>query len=274
MEFPHGFEFMDLEGLPQSLRGTLRDILECGNSQPFRGYYDWVAERVASVARERGCTRIVELGAGTAPITRILAASIERGDVELPGCTLSPCDLNPDHAAYRQLEATYRGLVRPEYESVDFSRPRGRWPKGTLVFLSATLHHIPVQDRATVVQGLAQSADSVLVFEPLRKTVLSGLFCCLSLFPALLCPLIYFNRPERWRRFLWCWLIPAAPLMFVWDGLVSCARQWSRQEWLARLSGERAAAVEETVFCQAILLNVASRAGNELPQFEVAALAG
>ena len=26
-------------------------------------------------------------------------------------------------------------------------------------------------------------------------------------------------------------MIPIAPLMFVWDGLVSCLRQWTQAEW-------------------------------------------
>ena len=45
MQIPHLFEWMDLAWLPASLRSTLREILECGNAQPFRPYYRWVARK-------------------------------------------------------------------------------------------------------------------------------------------------------------------------------------------------------------------------------------
>lgn len=273
MQLPHGFEFMDMERLPKGLRGALRDILECGNSPPFRSYYLWAAKTVAQIAHQRGCTKIVELGAGTAPITRELAAGIESQAINL-GCTLSPCDLNPDTDTYRQLEARHPGLVVPEYEPFDFSRAHRRWPQGTLVFLSATLHHVPAKDRAAVVHRLAQSADVVLIFEPLRQTFLSGLFCLLSMFPALLCPVVYFNRPQKWRRFLWCWLVPVAPLMFVWDGLISCVRQWTRADWRTSLGAEDVSAIEETIFCQSISLGTARQNSSPTLLREASSLAG
>ena len=103
MRLPHLFEFMDLPWLPKGLRATLRDILECGNSRPFRPYYDWVAREVIRVARENGCRRIVELGAGTAPITRLLAKETVPGDP-----LLSPCDINPDVPVFQELERKRR----------------------------------------------------------------------------------------------------------------------------------------------------------------------
>jgi len=51
----------------------------------------------------------------------------------------------------------------------------------------------------------------------------------------LVLPLAYANRPGRLRRFLWCWLVPVVPLIFFWDGLVSCVRQWSPERWRTEL---------------------------------------
>jgi hypothetical protein len=50
-----------------------------------------------------------------------------------------------------------------------------------------------------------------------------------------------------------------APLLFVWDGLVSCWRQWTAREWhqvLGSLPTEHACAgqLHETLFCQKVVL--------------------
>jgi hypothetical protein len=225
MQLPHLFEFMDLPWLPGSLRSTLRDILECGNSRPFRRYYDWVAEEVATTAKQERCELIVELGAGTAPVTRRLAKFFRAGEI-----ILSPCDLNPDVPAFKELESQFPAMVQPIYTPVDFSQPKN-WDRVTLAFLSATLHHVPSPVRTKVLGALAASGCRVMVFEPLNKNWQSVLFVFASLVPALLVPLWFLLRPGRLRRFVWCWLVPVAPLLFWWDGWITCLRQWSDVEW-------------------------------------------
>jgi hypothetical protein len=225
MQFPHLFEWMDLEWLPTSLRNTLREILECGNARPFRPYYDWVAAEVKHEIVEKGYENAVELGAGTAPITRLLAR-----DSGLNGVTLIVCDLKPDAEGFLNLEAKYPGRVMPEYDPVDFSQPR-TWPAKTLLFLSGTFHHLPPSMRNQVLRNLTNSADQTMMFEPLRKTLLSVVFVFFSIFPALLLPLWFVNRPGRLRRFCWCWLLPIAPILFWWEGVVSCLRMWTDAQW-------------------------------------------
>jgi hypothetical protein len=250
MRWPHLFEFMDLEATPQSLRSTLREILECGNNRPFRPYYEWAADQVLRAAKAGGFTTLVELGAGTAPITRLIAE-----DARSEGLCLVPCDLNPDRAAYEALAARFPGKVVPHQEPVDFGRPR-QWPPRTLLYLSGTFHHIPPAGRDAVIRSLTDSAGRVMVFEPLRKTAASVLFVIPSIVPALLLPLWMIGRPGRLRRFLWCWLVPVAPLMFWWEGIVSCLRMWTDAEWhdaIRRVLGPGGqVGVTSTLFCQSV----------------------
>ena len=222
-QIPHLFEFMDLDWLPVSLRNVLREILECGNAKPFRPYYDSAAAIASETATKTGSDHIVELGAGTAPLTRRLAA--EGRDRKL-----TVCDFNPDETTYRELQSEYPESVHPIYESVDFSKHR-EWPPGTLLVLSATLHHLPREAREQTLKAMTSSADAVLVIEPLRRTISSLLFVLLSAIPAVILPIWFLGRPNRWQRFLWCWLIPVAPLMFLWDGWMSCLRQWPDQDY-------------------------------------------
>jgi hypothetical protein len=246
----HLFEFMDQAWMPGSLRATLRDILECGNSWPFRGYYDWIVREVIRAANQQGCETVVELGAGTAPITRHLLQHAEAGSLRMV-----VCDANPDFDVYRELERVSEGRIQPVFAPVDFAQPQ-QWPENSMLVLSATLHHVPPEYRGSVLNALRSSENPVLIFEPLRRTILSAFFVLLSLFPAILTPLRFATRPEYGRRFLWCWLVPVAPLMFVWDGIVSCVRQWTDAEWKAALNNERrgnTALVKSWLFCQQIM---------------------
>lgn len=250
MRWPHLFEFMDQDWIPSSLRNTVREILEVGCGRPFRPYYEWVAEEVLREARQAGCRRVVELGAGPAPVTKVMAP-----DPASDGLELVVSDYNPDQQEYLALEKRWPGKVAARYERVDFSNAPA-WGPGTLVFLSAALHHLPPESRPPVLKSLTDSAERVMVFEPLRRTVLSALFVLPAIVPALLLPLWRIGRPGRFWRFLWCWLLPLALLVYWWDGLVSCLRMWSDGDWrreLDRVVGpDRPASVRSWTFCQLV----------------------
>ncbi len=107
MKLPHLFEFMDQSWLPESLAATLHDILSCGNARPFRSYYNWVAQEVKRQVLARHCGTVVELGAGTAPISRLLAE-----DPDMAHVKIIPCDARPDHDAFADLEKRYPGRTK------------------------------------------------------------------------------------------------------------------------------------------------------------------
>ncbi len=253
----HYFEFMDGERIPQSLRHTLRDILECGNSKPFRKYYHWITNNIIRECSEKGFSKVVELGAGTAPVTRHLAATLynKKDGGESGGeLTLIPTDLNPDKKIYSHLAGQYRNLVQPVMEPVDFSKP-GNYDKNTLIVLSATFHHIAPEIRKDVLKVLSESAGEVLIFEPLRNNGVSILFVLFSILSSLLTPLFFINRPGRVRRFLWSWLM-IAPLTFMWDGIISALRCWKEDEWVEHLREvippEREITIRTLFFCSMI----------------------
>lgn len=217
------FEFMDHPRTPRVLRETLLDVLDYCNTD-FRPYYREVAEEISEIASERDLTTLVELGAGTAPLTRQLSM--------IRDCkfTLIPCDLYPENNTWLELEDKFPDSVHPVYEPVDLTMERD-WGDRTALILCATLHHIPFDQRRKALLALHDSAACVLVFEPVRRTPFSMFLVLFALIPALLTPLFRLTRPGRGRRILFCWLLPIVPIMFVWDGLVSCLRQWTHSEW-------------------------------------------
>jgi hypothetical protein len=241
------FEFMDLALLPSTLRATIHDVLESCLGTPPRRYYEWVAREILNLVQDGSINTIVELGAGTAPITRELATQLSGHK----GISLRVSDLYPNTALYQALEEKYPDLIQTDRRSVDFSRPMD-FPAGSLLVLSGSFHHVRPAARLQVMKAL--STYRVAVFEPLRRNPASLFLSLLGFFPGLATPLRFWNqRPGNWRRILWCWLVPLAPAMIVWDGIVSCLRCWTENEWNENLA--LVIATDRQVFTKSKLLN-------------------
>ncbi len=238
------FEFMDLPFLPSGLRSTLRDILEVGNGKPFRNYYDWVASSVFKYAQENGIKDIVELGAGCAPITKHLVKKYENWDAHF-----KVTDLNPDVVTFNSLEQMDKRVVAV-YDSLDFTQ-KITGLENSLLVLSATFHHVEEKEKKHILNSLKKISPHVMIFEPLRPTMSSLLFVLGALFSGFLTPLFRMNSKKIMRTFFWCWLLPVAPILFLWDGWVSALRCWNKKEWKHH---EPKAEVEETLFCTKVTL--------------------
>lgn len=241
---------MDLPWLRPSLRETLREILEVGNSYPFRGYYAFVAHELLKTCGLKSIDVVYELGAGTAPISRHMNA--------IHSCTtnwpkkICPCDLNPDIAAFEICQKTPGGHIFPIYKPINyFSMQPWQQEEGkSLLVFSATLHHIPSDQRVALLRSILPTCDMIYIAEPLRRSVSSLIFVFLSLIPAVLVPIVHWKKPGKATRIFWCWIVPIAPILFLWDGLVSALRQWTGNEWHQALFTELSLSQEQVKICQ------------------------
>ena len=228
MKSRYFFEFMDQDWLLSSLRDCTRDLLRMCNDRPFRSYNSWVGTQTLETSKKENLYNIVELGAGTAPVTRKLVPNLLNSNPNT--IKLIPSDMYPDELVFKQLKKQYQGIVWPIFDKTDFSQPM-ELPDNSAAILSVAFHHIPFEQRLKTIENMTNSAEKVVVFEGLRRTLPSMLFCCLSPIASIIAPIYHINKPGRLRRFLWCWFVPVAPIMFVWDGWVSCLRAWTRKEW-------------------------------------------
>jgi hypothetical protein len=225
------FEFMDQDWIPASLHATLREVLGFHLRVTLGYYYVWAAERTLAKAEAAAVGTVAELGAGAAGFSETLARLVERKQVKLE---VDVSDLRPNADRYRDLARTFPATVRVHLEPVDIlEQPLSGDPK--VVVMSAVFHHIPYAERQRMLGAL--SRHKALIFESVTNTVPSMLGCAIGFLPALATPLYFLSTPSgRWRRFLWCWLIPVAPLMVAWDGVVSCLRCWTEEEWRDELA--------------------------------------
>ena len=101
----------------------------------------------------------MELGAGSAPITRPPAQ-----EPQAAGMTLVPCDVAVNEGAFRELAERYPDRVKPLFTSVDMTQPPHVDGK-TLFVISGSWHHVPFSRRTAALQSLMRSARCVAVFE-------------------------------------------------------------------------------------------------------------
>jgi len=220
------FEFMDQQWIPASLHATLREVLEFHHKVTLSYYYAWAAREVLKRAETTVIERVIELGAGSAGFSQTLALSIRDQKKNLQ---VEICDLRPDVDRYRELEKLFPGLLRARMEPVDltvWTPPPGR----LLLIMSAAFHHIPPRRRSPVLASLIK--HPTMIFESISRNLVSMIGCALGCVPGMLTPLYFFKRSAgRWRRFIWCWFLPVAPFMVAFDGVVSCLRCWTEEEW-------------------------------------------
>ncbi len=226
MKAHYGFEFCDQSWVPRGARECLFEIMDALNSG-LRSFNGQVADTVFQLARDHHLGTVIELGAGRAPVTSELA----KHDQSL-GLKLVACDLVPNEDAYRNLAQRFPDRVFPIFTPVDITQHQPALQQAVLV-LAGVMHHIPFELRPSVINALSRTDSVAAVFEPLRRTWLSMFMAALSFFPALLLPLTFFSRAGKMRRFFWCWIVPIVPFMFAWDGVSSCLRQWTPEEWQA-----------------------------------------
>ncbi len=193
----------------------------------LRSFNDEVARDALRLAKENKLTKIIELGAGRGPVTAAIAESGEG-----VGISLVVCDLEPNTDSYRTLQKRYPEQVFPVYTPVDMTDPNCDLSNAVLI-LSTTMHHIPFEVRPLVLRSLTETNSRIAVFEPIVRTWKSMFLAALSFFAVLALPVVFFKRSGKLRRILWCWIVPIAPCMFAWDGVISCLRQWRVAEWQA-----------------------------------------
>jgi hypothetical protein len=246
------FEFTDQSFLPQSLREVVFGILRLAKRPPFGNYNRFVADRILRLAAEiEGRVTVIELAAGDAPLTEELSRR-KTDDIS----AIIPSDLRPNTERFNYLASRNSERVKPEYASSDLSDLKA-FTQNDLYVCSTAFHHLTAAQKQAFLSVIKARRRPTLICESLRHNPLNQLFALLGFVPGLLYPLFCSTRREFFAGALWCWLIPVAPLIFCWDGLVSSLRIWTERRWQAELQklDWLGARIESSAFSQFVWLN-------------------
>lgn len=225
------FEFCELPAAPPSIQSLTPGFLEA----VFRvtRSYAVAVPPLAAALRAAGAERIVDLGSGGAgPVLLVQELLKEREGLSLP---VVLTDKIPNLAAFAEAAQRRPGEVSYRAEPVDATQvPRELAGFRTMFQL---FHHFPEAEARAILQDAVDSGAGIAIFEVTHRS----LFCLLqTLFvPVLVLLVTPFIRPLSLARLLLTYVLPIAPLVVLWDALISTLRSYDARELVAMTEGLR-----------------------------------
>lgn len=237
MQRIHLVELEDLPWVSAAVRDGATDVLDFLFARI--GFYRPLVPELMALMDTVGTRRLVDLcsgGGGGAVAMRALLR--ERG---YEGHELVLSDRYPNVAAMARVQALGDPSVRWHSTPVDaFHVPPG-FPMGIRTMYGA-LHHFPPERVQQLVQASVDAGVPLAFFDvaaPPALRRLPGVLVPLLAVPnmvflfAVCVLLVPFVRPFRFTRAILTYLLPAIPLLFAWDGMVSGLRAYTPEELLA-----------------------------------------
>jgi hypothetical protein len=211
---------------PSSVRDEITDALQFGLNL-FKAYTPIVL-LLQGVVDSTGSRLIVDLcsGGGGPWLGLVRKLQPQKLDEDSPGLQIWLTDKYPNLGAFRDGNAPSAHHITFYPGSVDaMTVPREL--KGFRTMFTS-FHHFSPQEARAILQNAADAGEGIGIFEITRRAPLTiGLMFAWALMPFVCTPWI---RPFRWSRLLWTYLIPIIPLVFLFDGVVSCLRTYRPQE--------------------------------------------
>lgn len=214
----HLFEIHEQAWLPDSLRDAVTDILQWILN--LTKTYAAVEPRLRAALKRSRASRVVDLCSGAGGpwlwMQERLASQKTPVDVWLT-------DKHPNETALRTIQKRTRCGLRYCRSPVEATRIPSDLQGFRTLFTA--FHHFPPKEARALVQQAVEHREGIAIFEVPRRSTMTVVGCFLFPFGAFLAvPLM---RPFRWSRLFWTYLIPLAPLILCFDGLVSCLRAYS-----------------------------------------------
>jgi hypothetical protein len=220
----HFIEIADQAWCPQPIKNAVTDY--CRFVLTLSKTYQAIAPLLAGALQRTGARRVLDLGSGAAGPWIELQPLVRQLGVDVSVCL---SDHYPNIQALERARCLTRQAINYLSEPVDATRvPREL--SGFRTMFTAFHHLRPEQARAMLADAVAKG-EGIAVFEPGERN-----FLILLLFPLLLVtPLRVliatpFIRPFRWSRLLWTYLVPAVPLVLLFDSIISVLRLYSVHE--------------------------------------------
>ena len=220
------FEFEDLRWFPASIRKGGTDYLRYFLDKT--GFYDVAAPLLIDQLEKSGQSQIFDLCSGGGGAIQSLHRELVR--LGGSGITITLSDKYPNTEAFNHIKKESGNAISYLKEPVDAtSIPTSQ--QGILTMFTA-MHHFEPAILKKILQNAAAQNKSVSFFDGGDKNFLAvaGILFFQPVSFLLLTP---FFRPFSLKRLLFTYLLPAIPLMTMWDGIVSVTRLYHPDQLLA-----------------------------------------
>lgn len=217
----HFIEIGDEPWCPREIRRGVTDY--CRFVTEVSGAFNVAAPLLAGALRKTGAGRILDMGSGAGgPWLRLLPL-LRRLGVDAPVCL---SDHDPNIEALERVRRLSGGAITYRPEPVDATQVPAELTGFRTIF--SAFHHLrPNQARAALADAAAKG-QGIAVFDWVRPNLL--FFPLLLPTPLRVLLATPFIRPFRWSRLFWTYVVPALPLVLLFDMVVSLLRVYSVPE--------------------------------------------
>lgn len=216
-------ELEDLPWFPVLIRDSMTDHLSFLSSRAGRVFKTF-AEKLADALKRTKDDTLVELCAGGGGPSVALAKHVAHRLGRQPDVVLT--DLYPNIPRMELVSKQSGGSVRFIREPVNACAV-GPDPKGFRLCFNS-FHHLPEDVALACLADAVKHRRGIAVMELVDRSIfgfLQVVFATLTIF--LVAP---FERPFKWSRLFWVYIIPIIPFAIFFDGIVSCLRVYSPDE--------------------------------------------
>jgi len=220
----HLFELEDQSWFPKSIRDGITDFLQYAVA--VADLYKPVSERLDRAIRKTGDNRVIDLCSGGGGPWRELRKHLE--SVRSGEVSVCLTDYFPNMEALSQTKREAEGRIDFVEKSVSALDVPDNL-RGFRTLFSSFHHFRPEQGRQIIADAVAKKQGIAIAESTQRHFLLIAYMLLTPILVLLSSPL---QKPFRWSRMFWTYILPVVPLAVMFDGVVSCLRTYTPQELL------------------------------------------
>ncbi len=214
----HAFEINDQQWCPVLFRNMITDYLQF-TARTFR-IYDCVIPLIEKVLSKTGSDSVIDLCSGASGPWSHLLQHTENINIVLT-------DKFPNLASLERVSSESGGRISFSRESVDATDVPEKYDGMRTIFTG--LHHFRPETAEKILQDTAGKNRAIGIFEFTERS-LPAVLSALPGIPLMVLLFTPFIKPFKLSRLFWTYIIPVAPLLIMWDGLISDLRTYSVAE--------------------------------------------
>lgn len=220
----HAVELEDLSWFPESIRNYGTDYLQfiATTLNVYSPILPWLFKGLESL---QGKKEIIDMASGGGGGWPALAPHLTS---KIKTLTITLTDQYPHIKAFQRIIDNHPETFNYNPAPVDARHVSQELTGLRTMFLS--FHHFHPENAQRILQNAVESDQPILIAEAQERTMINIIkFLFTPLFVLLATPMI---RPLSLGRFLFTYLIPAVPLLVLWDGIISVLRTYTPGEML------------------------------------------
>lgn len=222
MERVQLFELEDYPWFPQTIRDGITGFLNYLVSRS--GLFNSIAPRLAQALEVTRATQVIDLCSGGGGPWLTLKQSAR--DAALHDVDVLLTDYFPNIPALSETREASQGHIDFVDESVDARRVPERLDGFRTLFQS--FHHFDPEAARDIIRDAVVHGRGIAIFESTQRHPLMLLYMLLT--PLIVMLTVPFHRGLRMSKLFWTYIIPAIPLVVMFDGLISCLRTYTPRE--------------------------------------------